>query len=71
MKRENEHNKAIKREAKLKQREEDTRMAREYIEMVDRQERKKIEEFKKREKRINDFMTKMEQGAIAEDNKKQ
>lgn len=38
--------------------------------MVNEQERKKVEEFQRRERRIQEFMTKMEQGAIAEENKK-
>ena len=39
--------------------------------MVNRQEQKKVEDFQKRETKIKDFMTKMEKGALAEDNKKQ
>ncbi len=45
-------------------------MSKQYIDMVNAQEQKKIDEFQKREKRIQDFMTKMEKGALAEDNKK-
>lgn len=39
--------------------------------MVNEQERKKIEEFQKREKKISEFMNKMEKNPVAEDNKKQ
>eukprot|EP00347_Sterkiella_histriomuscorum_P021570 403333518 len=70
MKKENEVNKAMKTENKMKQREQDVMMSRKYVEMVNEQERKKVEEFQKREMRIQGFMTKMEQGAIAEENKK-
>ncbi|CDW79528.1 UNKNOWN [Stylonychia lemnae] len=71
MKKENEMNKAIKMENKMKQREQDVMMSKQYVEMVNEQERKKVEEFQKREKKISDFMSKLEKGALAEVNKKQ
>ena len=45
MKKENEVNKAMKTENKMKKREQDVMMSRKYVEMVNEQERKKVEEF--------------------------
>lgn len=45
MKKENELNKAMKLENRMKQREQDVVMSKKYVEMVNEQERKKVEEF--------------------------
>lgn len=51
-------------------RELDVKLAKEYTEMVDAQERKKREEMEARDKRQRDFMNKMEATVIAGENKK-
>lgn len=48
----------------------DVKLAKDYIEMVDKQEQKQRDALKAREDRVKDFMTRMEQGALAEDNRK-
>ena len=71
MKRNNELHKIKKAEAKAQSKAEDVKICKEYIEHVNRQEQKKIEELQKRENKIQQFMTKMEQSVVAEENKKQ
>ena len=71
MKVENENNKAMRMAAKQKAREEDVEMGRRYVELVNAQEQKKKDEFQKREDRIKEFMTRVEHGVLAEENKKQ
>lgn len=70
MKKENEANKQMKFDNKMKQRAMDVQLCKQAIDIVNEQERKKVEEFQKREKKIQDFMTRMEQGALVEENRK-
>ena len=70
MKRENETNKQMRVDNKMRQREKDVELCKQAIEIVNEQERKKVEEFQRRERRIQEFMTKLEQGALVEENKK-
>lgn len=69
--RENETNKQMRLDEKQKFKELDVKLAKEYIAMVDAQERKKREEFQAREQKIATFMEKMEKSVVAEENKKQ
>jgi hypothetical protein len=69
--RENETNKQMRMDEKQRIRELDVKLSKDYIAMVDAQERKKKEEFQAREQRIAQFMGKMEKSVVAEENKKQ
>ena len=51
-------------------RELDTKLAQDYINLINEQERQKREEVERREKRVSDFMNKMEATVVAEENKK-
>ncbi len=71
MLRENEVNKQIRMDEKQRLKLLDVKLAKDYVAMVDAQERKKREEFQAREHRIQEFMGKMEKTVVAEENKKQ
>lgn len=70
MKFENDKNRELKAEQKQKMRDLDVKLAKDYIEMVNNQEQKQRDALKAREDRVKGFMQKMEQGALAEDNRK-
>jgi len=70
MKLENDTNKQLKAQQKEQMRELDVKLAKDYVTMVDRQEQKQREALQARVDRVNDFMHRMEQGALAEDNRK-
>jgi len=70
IKRENEINRQMKIDKKQQIKELDVKMANDYIEMVNKQEQAQRDAIQKREDRVKQFMSKMEQGALAEDNRK-
>jgi hypothetical protein len=70
MKEENERNKAIKMDIKQKQRELDVKLANDYIEMRNEQDRKYQEAVQKRSDRVKGFMAIMEGTVVAEESKK-
>ena len=69
-KKENAVNKQIKMDEKTRVKQLDVKLAQEYIQMVDNQERKKKEEFQTRIQRQQEFMTLMEKNVVSEENKK-
>ena len=66
MRKENEQNKQMRLDEKQRIKELDVKLAQQYVEMVDEQDRKKKAEFQAREDRVNEFMGKLEKGGLAQ-----